>query len=196
MKARALRKTLNNTKYIVHDLDDCIAIGSPMQSDLISVNKRHLYMNYSLTYDQRDARKRISNPELEFIWDKLKELIDSGKIHAFIDGIDEIEDPLPVFAVIKGKLLSTTTDKYGYPNITAEGYLMYDNKFFRSKKAAIENEIKNYIAAVRHREEQIAAGEKQLEKDKAKLGDIKMALKYLQYEFSNLNSKTKKQEAI
>ena len=182
MKARALRRALNTTRYLVHEHDGVIEIGNSIQNRLISVDKEHLDMRYSLTYDQRNARKRINNTELKSIWDKLEELIDSGGIHAFIDGIDEIENPLPVFAVIKGKLLSTTTDEYGYPNVTAEGYLMYENKFFVSKKAAIENEIKNYIDAVRHREEQIAADEKQLEKDRAKLEDIKMILKYLQDE--------------
>ena len=48
MKARLLKKKLNDTGYIVHDKPDCICVGSPMCADLISVDKKTLSRKYAL----------------------------------------------------------------------------------------------------------------------------------------------------
>jgi hypothetical protein len=48
MKARLLKKILNNTGYIINNKRDYIAVGSPLCHDLISVDKKTLKLKYAL----------------------------------------------------------------------------------------------------------------------------------------------------
>lgn len=148
MKARLLKKILNDTRYAVSNHKEYIAIGSPLCHDLISVNKETLKVRYALdTF--REGRKCLegkSKEELIFIWDKLHELIENGQIHDIINGKDIIENPLPVFTVTDGKLVESITDKYGYPNVDDNGICMYENTHFPTAEQAIEYGIKEYKA--------------------------------------------------
>ena len=148
MKARLLRKMLLDTKYTVNNNDDYIAVGSPLCHNLISVDKKTLKIKYALdTFNE--GRKSIKHAELEFIWDRLQELIDSGEIKNIIEGRDEIENPLPVFTVRDGKLVKSFTDQYGWPNITDDGYIMYENTHFKTEIEAINYGISEYEAGAK-----------------------------------------------
>lgn len=152
MKARLLKKLLNDTDYAVSNHRDYIAVGSPLCHDLISVNKETLKVKYALdTF--REGRKCLEGKsnskgenELLFIWDKLHELIENGQIHDIINGKDDIANPLPVFTVQDGKLVESITDAYGCPNTDDDGICMYENTHFPTKEQAIEYGIKEYKA--------------------------------------------------
>lgn len=144
MKARLLKKMLNNTPYNIADYGDCIGIGNSLMPKLFSVNKKTLEMHYALDTNGEGRNSVIGRMPL-FIWDKVQTLIMSGKMTAIISGNDIIENPLPVFSFINGELLETTTDAYGWPNVTAEGYMMYDGGWFETKKEAIEYGLKQCI---------------------------------------------------
>ena len=149
MKARLLTKILNNTKYTVNNNQDYIAIGSPLCHDLISVNKKFLKIRYALdTWNEGRLSVKHANEELLFIWDKLQELIDNGQIKDIIDGVDIIENPLPVYTVKKGELIESFTDKYGWPNTTINGEIMYNNVWFKTKQEAIKYGIEEYTAGL------------------------------------------------
>jgi hypothetical protein len=145
MKARLLRKVLNNTDYSISNHDEYIAVGSPLCHNLISVDKKTMAVKYALDAFKK-GREAIRNQELGFIWDKLHDLISSGEINDIINGKDEIENPLPVFTVVGGQLIESVTDKYGWPNTDDNGVCMHDNTHFPTKEQAIdygirENEI-------------------------------------------------------
>lgn len=143
MKARFLKKLLNNTGYTVAFYDDYIGIGSPLCHDLIKVEIPSFNMTYALAWPAREGRKSLNNKEeLAFIWDKLGELIKSGEINDILSGKDELENPLPVYTVRFDTFISTTTDEYGWPNVTAEGYLMHDNTYFDNPIDALNYGIK------------------------------------------------------
>ena len=152
MKARLLRKLLNNTEYSVSNHREYIAVGSPLCHDLINLNKQTLKVKYELdTY--REGRKCLekksnSNEENEllFIWDKLTELVETGQIHDIINGKDEIENPLPVFTVVEGNLIESITDAYGWPNTDDNGICMHNNTHFPTAEQAIAYGIKEYKA--------------------------------------------------
>jgi hypothetical protein len=166
MKARLLRKILNNTGYTVNNNRDYIAVGSPLCHDLISVNKKNLKLKYALD-TWKEGRKCLEkksskeNPcELLFIYDKLQELIDNGQIQDIIDGNDEVDNPLPVFAIDNGILIEKFTDAYGYPNTTIDGFLMYDNEYFKTKEEAIKSglkECKSWIKMLSERKLELEA---------------------------------------
>lgn len=151
MKARKLKQLLNNTRYIISNNRDYIAIGSGMCHNLISVNKETLELKYALDYkgNGRDSLIGSHNAELIFIWDKLHELIQTGEILDIINGRDIIENPLPIFTVRDGRLIESVTDAYDWPNVDDNGELMYDNTHFKTKKEALEYGIKDNEAGVK-----------------------------------------------
>jgi len=147
MKARLLRKILNDTKYIINNNDDYIAVGSALCHDLIRVDKKTLKLRYALD-TWNEGRSSIKHNELLFIWDNLQKLIDSGEIKNIIEEHDEIENPLPIFTVRDGKVVKSFTDKYGWPNVTIDGDLMYENTWFKTELEAINYGIKEYKAGM------------------------------------------------
>lgn len=168
MKARLLKKLLNNTGYAVSNHREYIAVGSPLCHDLISVNKETLNLKYALD-TWREGRKSLEGKsnkegenELLFIWDKLAELIASGEIKDIIDGKDEIENPLPIFSVEDGKLVESITDKYGWPNTDDNGICMYENTHYPTKQQAIEYGIREYKAGLSMSLDNVKEKEKEL----------------------------------
>lgn len=152
MKARLLTKLLNDTRYTVNNNSNYIAVGSPLCHDLISVDKKTLKIKYALdTWKKgRESLTDRTNDELLFIWDKLQELIDNGEIHDIIEGEDEIENPLPIFTVYDGKLIESVTDKYGWPNTTIDGYIMYENTYFPTKEQAIKYGVRECESTLKY----------------------------------------------
>jgi hypothetical protein len=140
MKARKLRKLLDNTDYTIQQDGKNICIGGAYCNDLISVNMKTLKMKTAINIDG-GGRAGLRNEELVMVWDKLTELIKNGEIKDIIEGKDEIENPLKVYTVQNGELKECITDEYGWPNITDDGFLMYDNQYFRTKEAAIQRGI-------------------------------------------------------
>jgi len=181
MKARLLKKLLNDTGYSVSNNKEYIAVGSPLCHDLMSVNKETLKVKYALdTF--REGRKcfeetsqKSEKTELLFIWDKLHEIIDSGQIQDILNGKDEIENPLPVFTVEDGELVESVTDKYGWPNTDDDGVCMYENTHFPNKKKAIQYGIKEYKAAKENTIDRI----KDLQSDLSKVNE--RLIKYENY---------------
>lgn len=147
MKARLLRRILNDTKYIINNNDDYIAVGSALCHDLITVNKKTLKLKYALD-TWHEGRSSIKHDELIFIWDKLQNLINSGEINNIIEGQDKILNPLPIFTVRNGRVVKSFTDKYGWPNVTIDGDLMYENTWFKTELEAINYGIKEYKAGM------------------------------------------------
>lgn len=175
MKARKLKKLLNNTGYSISNHDEYIAVGSPLCHDLISIDKKTLKVKYALdTF--REGRKcleektnRKGENELLFIWDKLHELIETGEIKDIIEGVDIIENPLPVFSVRGGKLIESVTDKYGWPNTDENGICMYENTHFPNKEKAIEYGIREYEAGLKMTQDTLKEKERELLKLKERI---------------------------
>ena len=165
MKARVLKRLLNDTEYIISDHGEYIAVGSSYIHNLISVNKSTLKVKYALdTFNT--GREAINHKPLEEIWDKLHELIESGKIHDIIEGCDDIANPLPVYTVEDGQFIETTTDEYGWPNVTIDGKIMYENTHFKTKGEAVEWGIKSTINTLKWTDENILELEAKLVKAK------------------------------
>jgi len=171
MKARELKKILNNTRYLVSNGEERIKVGSSMCPDLISVDKKTLRLKYALDYKKigREELFDKDNNELLAIWDKLQELIDSGAIHEIINGNDDIEHPLPVFTFYRGKLVETFTDAYGWPNTTVSGETMYENTHFKTATVALQYGIVEYKAGIKLDTAQLEDLEKRVAEIKSRI---------------------------
>jgi len=118
------------------------------------------------------------NEKLLFIWDKFHEIIETGQINDIINGTDEIENPLPVWTFEDGKLIETHTDEYGWPNTTFDGYVMYENTHFPTKKEAIEKAIVECEIGVKWVSESIEELEEKIVKEKERLEKEKKHLEH------------------
>jgi hypothetical protein len=150
MKARALKKILNDTGYIIHETSELICVGSPLCHDLISIRKDTLKMRYALDAFHK-GKASIGNGELLAVWETLERLIATGEIHKIIAGKDVLENPLPVFSHDGDEIIHSFTDEYGWPNTDIEGRLMYDNTWFATEKEAIARAISDCQGAIRWR---------------------------------------------
>lgn len=176
MKARLLKKILNNTKYIVHEKEKHICVGSPLCHDLISVSKDMLHIRYALdTFNE--GRESIKTEELRFIYDKLHELVGTGEIKDIIEGKDEIENPLPVFLVSdKGEIVESVTDAYGWPNVDQYGKLLYEGEHFKTREEAVNAAIKDFEHKIKVNLENIQYIEEQLYKTKSLMAKNELKL--------------------
>jgi len=171
MKARALKKELNDTGYSVSNHDGYIAVGSPLCHDLFRVDKDTMKIKYALdTFNEgRECLIARDNEELLFIWDKLHELVDSGRINYFIEGKDEIDNPLPVYSIRNGKVIESFTDGYGWPNTTEDGETMYDNTHFDDREKAIKHGIEDEEIGIKIWIEELATRKDHLREAERKL---------------------------
>lgn len=173
MKARLLKKLMNNTGYSPNDNKEYIALGSPMCHNLISVDKKTLKVTYALdTFKEgRRSLERKDSEELLFIWDKFHELIETGQIHEIIEGHDEIENPIPVWTFKNGELIESHTDKYGWPNTTFDGQMMYENLYFKTPEEAIDKAIHECEVGVRLLKDIVKKKEEEVKKFQEDLKD-------------------------
>lgn len=182
MKARLLKKLLNNTNYTISNQEDYIAVGTGLCHKLFNVNKKDMTIRYALdTFGQgRKCFEKKSPDETDlkllFIWDKLHELVDAGKMREIINGKDEIDNPLPVFTVDDGKLIESKTDFYGYPNIDDDGNIMYENTHFPTKEQAIEYGISEWKSYEENLLNRIKGIESDLSKAKSLLDNCRSDL--------------------
>ena len=174
MQARKLKKLLNNTGYRIGDYDDYIAVGSPMCHKLISVDKKTLNVKYALD-SFRQGRAALGSSELEFIWDKLHELKESGEITEIINGVDHIENPITIYTVVDGTLIEKTTDRfldlsadsYDY-STTHDGEIFVDG-YYLTKEEAIKYGILNLTRRIFHIKESVSCKRKELQEAEERL---------------------------
>lgn len=177
MKARALQKHLS-TERTVHATDTHICVASGCIPDLISLNKATLKLKYAMdTF--HEGRAGLKSDELRTIWDALQALVETGDIHNYLNGDDEITAPIPVFYENNGVIVEAITDFIGWPNITNEGILMYENTFFSTREGAIERTKITLASYIERLKDNIRRGEDELSQNKATLIEHESYLRLL-----------------
>lgn len=139
MKAEELKKRLK-TGYIVGDYGAYIGVGSSLCHDLLKLDKKSMKVSYALD-TWHTGKDSVNNPEIRDIWDSLEEMTRTGEINHFLNGDDETGEECPVFYVEKGEVKKTFCRKYGWPNTTREGHVMYDNRYFKTEKEAAAHSL-------------------------------------------------------
>ena len=169
MKVRKLRELLNDTGYTVAQTKDKVVIGTSLCHDLLSVEKATLSDNpvvkYALDYDRKGAIKTLESKyngkgELLFLAKKLQELLESD---------DDTSSMIEIYSCEDGVLVTKYTEKCEYPNVTHDGYIIYNNEWFTSKKDALSEGISYCSSATKSLEEVIDDRERELEKIRERL---------------------------
>lgn len=107
----------------------CIMIGSPFISDIIVI--RVSDGKILKPYNDR------SSLVLKTLQQRLDEDEKNGVLKALIDSEDTFGRLLPVYCIDDGRnIVKMWCERYGYPNVTTEGMLMYENTFYSQLRAA------------------------------------------------------------
>jgi hypothetical protein len=61
----------------------------------------------------------------------------TGELKRLVQMKDEFGEVFPVYTYKHGRILKEWCEIYGWPNVTTEGYVMYENTYFRDKQKAI-----------------------------------------------------------
>ena len=173
MKAQYLKQLLNNTGYNVHAEGRNICIGSPMCSNLISVNVDEMKIRYALdTFNNgwveclSSGRKNSSTQGIQDICTKLEELIGTGELIEIFNGKDELENPVKVYTCENGELIEHNATGFGWPNTTENGELIYDNTHFNTAKDALLGAIEESKSNMKF----LTIREKELQRELEEIG--------------------------
>ena len=63
----------------------------------------------------------------------------TGELKRLVNCKDEFENNLPVFTSKRGRVIKKYCETYGWPNVTNDGELMYENTFFETYKEAYKS---------------------------------------------------------
>lgn len=140
MGTKAIKEKYN-IGHIVQKEDDTIWIGSPYVHDIIGINldgkltKMYKNRKYDDGWSTNEDLKRYQE---EMIIDQ-----ESGELKRLVQLTDDIKELITVFTYKGGKIVKTYCEKYGWPNTTISGELMYDNTFFRTYNEAYKALLDN-----------------------------------------------------
>ena len=108
----------------------CILIGSPYISDIIVIRVSDAKIL------KRNTSKRYINELLYDLQQRLDEDEKNGTLKRLIDEQDTFERLLPVYNIQRRRIVKMYCESYGYPNVTTDGQLMYENTFASQLRAA------------------------------------------------------------
>lgn len=158
-------------EHIVQKVDNKICIGSGYVHDIIVIDfngkiikkyKDGIYNDgWSTNEDLRRYQEAIILDE------------ENGELKKVIDCKDVLFDLKPIFTVENGKLIETFCEEYEYPNTTIEGFLIYENTFFKTKKEAIDYGLRDCNGWITMLEERKIELEEEIFKKQQKIEEFR-----------------------
>lgn len=114
------------------------------------------------------------NKDLQRYWAEIT--ADPDKLWELFEAPDTFERSIPVYTYKDGKIIECQCEELGWPNVTHDGQMMYENLFFADRNDAIERAIANAEARVENdkswlndTKEKLAKAEKSLQQAQEQL---------------------------
>lgn len=161
-----------NIEHIVQIDNDFVKIGSDYVSDLVKI---------SLT-----TGKVIRNEVFpSFLEEHYPDLVtaDPKEIRDLLNVKDQFNVSIPVYTSKGSEIIEKFCEVPGYPNITHDGCLMYDNYFYQDKNKAIEKAKSNALSDISYLEESIEQYNQQISEKKERLLKKQEDLKKLERDY-------------
>lgn len=155
-------------EHIVCKTQKGICIGSPYIHDLAVISPETGKISTKI-----DFRSMLLKAYPELL------AVEGNEILELLNSNDVFEKSLPVYAFIDGQIVEKFCEEYGWPNITHDGLLMYENEFFKSKLDAIHNAIKNCKRSIKCLHERIMDYEARINEAKKSVKEEQAILSYL-----------------
>ena len=116
-----------------------ICIGSGYVHDLIRINPETRNVEWGNLGPS-------TNDHLARYWDEIHQ--DIQAFWHLVDADDMFDRDLPVFTYEDGAVVQYLCEEYGWPNVTHDGQMMYDNTFFEKEADARMAGVQNAKAGI------------------------------------------------
>lgn len=168
-----------NIGHFISNYPEGICIGSPLVYDIIVIDPEtgRIKKRYAGgTWSKSASNKDLTRYQAEFDTDpaKLLELIKQNDI---------FERSIPVYTYDNGDILEKFCEEIGYPNITHDGQMMYDNTFSTDKNKVIFWAKRNAASGIKNCAQNVKRIKSDLEKMEAYLKKEKSYLKKLKINY-------------
>lgn len=173
-----LLKEKYKIEHLVQRTDKGICIGSPYYHDIIVLNDEGEFMKMYKDRKYNDGWN--TNEDLKRYQEEMIVDSENGILKEIIQEPDDYENLNPVFKIDDGKLIETFCENYGYPNLTIEGELMYENTFFKTKEEAVKYGIDECNGWIKMLEERKVELSKEIEKKQDRINHFQNCLSILQ----------------
>lgn len=144
-------------RHIVHVTEQGVCIGSPYISDIIVIG---LDGSILKRYD-RDGWATGQNDLARY---QSELAADPARLQRLIAEPDHFEKSVPVFTYDGGRIIEKHCEEPGWPNVTHDGELMYDNRFSVDKAKVVEWAKTNADAGISMYARSIAQAREELSK--------------------------------
>lgn len=141
--------------------EDGICIGSPYVHNIIVISPEGKIVKE----DDRTLNDKLMRYQAEMHADpaKLKELVVTP---------DNFSASIPVFTYQGAEIIEKSCEVLGWPNVTHDGDMMYENTFFASREDAVEAAKTSCEGAILLRRMEIADQKQRMAKTKARLQEL------------------------
>ncbi|MEO1108243.1 MAG: hypothetical protein AAFX90_10005 [Pseudomonadota bacterium] len=148
-----------------------ICIGSGYIHDIIRIDPEKKTINWGKLGPSH-------NDDLARYWSEIHADLDA--FWRLVEEDDQFTADLPVYTYEGGKVVEYACEQYGWPNVTHDGQMMYENTFFEREEDARKAGIRNAEAGVESLERIVAQAEKELEERRGYLAEYRANLASLQ----------------
>ena len=138
-----------------------ICIGSPYVHDIIAISAA----DGRVIKRYRDGRS--VNPDLERYQAAFDR--DPGKLREMVETADSFGPTHTIWTWKDGEIIEKQCEELGWPNVTIDGLMMYENTFSTDRSKVIQWAIENAKAARSNYEQRVEEHLKALEKSKGLL---------------------------
>lgn len=156
-------------KHIVKMVGDEIHIGSPYVGDLIRIDQSAKVVLNRVFSRSGDLGRYIDDMER-----------DPVELMRLIHAEDSFGDTITVYTWHDGRIIEKQCEEAGWPNVTTDGELMYENTFSTSPEATVERARADQDARVERTLEHLAEVEAKLDEAKARLARARDAVATLE----------------
>ena len=171
-----------NIEHNVHIENNHLLIGSPLCSDLVRID-----INTGKIIKDGICRLPGERGFLEEYYPSVLNISDQERRDIILKE-DTFEKSIDVFTYKYGVgVVKKQAEKFGYPNRTHDGEIMYENNFFKTYEEALDYGINEISISVKWEKQEIQEKEKSLLKSKKNLEKYSKHLKELKKEKSKLN---------
>lgn len=144
-------------RHFVHLRDGNICIGSAYIADIIVVRPDGTLLK----------EDRSSSPDLRRYQDEIT--ADPATFQRLMQEPDQFSSSITVYTFADGQILAQQCEEPGWPNVTHDGHLMYDNSHFTDRSKCIQRAISEYDAGASLARRDIAAAEAELQSSRDEL---------------------------
>lgn len=131
------------------------------------------YIPELIVIDMATGELKLSETFPEFMRETYPALGEAtpAELLALIQQEDQFDDAIPVFTYKDAEIIEKRCEKLGYPNVTHDGEMMYENTFSTDREKIIASAVHDATLAVRFAQEHVDRLKADLVKAQAYLED-------------------------